>query len=90
MLRLINVLNENKTEPDSPDDADAKYEAFLKILVVRLVSASLSKFLTCTTGVDQYHSSRKLYETHEESWPHSQAVPGPGNDCCHALSLFGR
>lgn len=90
LLRLINVLNENKTEPNSPDDANAKYEAFLKILVVCFVSAPLSRVLTRTTGVDHYHSSRELYETHEESWPHSQAVPSPGNDRRYALSLFGR
>ncbi|KAI0273924.1 hypothetical protein BGY98DRAFT_107616 [Russula aff. rugulosa BPL654] len=32
-LALINILNENKTEPDLPGDASAKYEAFLKIIV---------------------------------------------------------
>ncbi|KAF8497915.1 hypothetical protein F5888DRAFT_1803368 [Russula emetica] len=31
-LALINVLTENKTEPNSPSDANDKYEAFFKIL----------------------------------------------------------
>jgi hypothetical protein len=39
LLRLVNVLEENKTQTDLPNDANVKYEAFLKILEVRLVSA---------------------------------------------------
>jgi hypothetical protein len=48
LLRLINVLDEKKTEPDSPKDVNDKYDAFLKILEVRLVSAPLNIFLTCS------------------------------------------
>jgi hypothetical protein len=47
LLRLVDVLKANETEPDLPNDANVKYEAFIKILEVRLISATLSRFLTC-------------------------------------------
>lgn len=47
LLRLVEVLKANETEQDLPNDVNVKYEAFLKILEVRLISATLSRFLTC-------------------------------------------
>ncbi len=45
LLRLIEALDANRAEPK---DANEKYDAFLKILEVRIVSAPLSRFLTCS------------------------------------------
>lgn len=41
--RLIDVLKQNKTQPNLPHIAKEKYDAFVRALLVRLVSVLLNK-----------------------------------------------
>lgn len=47
MPRLIDVLKQNKTQANLPHIAKEKYDAFVRALLVRLVSALLNRPLSC-------------------------------------------